>query len=69
MEPEWSEPTVIINGFPLTTAQAMTIRVALGSFAMDLQSHRLGRDDHGEAMTKGYLAAIYQIHQLMRITP
>jgi len=61
------EPAIVINGVPLTTAQAMTVRVALGAFAMDLQSHRLGGDDHGEAMTKGYLAAIYEVHQIMRV--
>jgi hypothetical protein len=63
------EAAITINGVPLTTAQAMTVRVALGSFAMDLQNHHLGGDEHGEAMTRGYLAAIYEIHQMMRIGP
>jgi hypothetical protein len=68
MAAEWNEPAFTINGTPLTVAQAMTIRVAIGAFAMDLRSTGLGDDDHGAAMTKGYLAAIRHIVALMENT-
>ena len=68
MSDEWNEPAITINGHPLTVAQAMTIRVALGSFAMDLRTHGLGDDGHGQAVTQGYLAAIRDIHLLMGVT-
>jgi hypothetical protein len=60
-----SEPTITINGVTLTTAQTMTVRVAIESFAMDLQSGVLGKDAHGKAMTKGYLARIAEIRILI----
>jgi hypothetical protein len=61
-----TEPAITINGTPLTTAQAMTMRVALETFAMDLRDHGLGDDEHGTTMTHGYLAAIRVIRELMR---
>jgi hypothetical protein len=45
----------------------MTVRVALGAFAMDLQSKdSLGDDDHGHAMRDGYLIALRDIIALMQ---
>jgi hypothetical protein len=61
----WSEPEITINGVRLTTAQAMTVRVALGSFMFDLQGEGLGDDDHGRAMRDGYLTASRAIFALM----
>jgi hypothetical protein len=44
----------------------MTVRVALGAFAMDLKCQgSLGDDDHGHAMRDGYLAALRDIVALM----
>jgi hypothetical protein len=63
-----SEPSISINGVALTTAQAMTVRVALGSFTMSLQTDGLGDDEHGKAMTKNYLTAIRDIIALMRLS-
>ena len=60
------EPTITINGTTLTTGQAMTMRVALESFAIDLRDHGLGDDDHGVRMVRGYLAAVEVIHELIR---
>jgi hypothetical protein len=57
---EPQEPSITINGHTLTVAQAMTVRVAIGAFAMDLQDG-MGDDDHGRAMTEGYLIAIRSI--------
>jgi hypothetical protein len=63
----WNEPEIAINGVRLTTAQAMTIRVALGSFALSLRSDGLGDDEHGRAMTAAYLHAVGEIHRRMGI--
>ena len=63
----WNEAEITINGVRLSTAQAMTIRVALGSFALSLRSDGLGDDEHGRAMTAGYLHAIGEIHRRMGI--
>jgi hypothetical protein len=60
-----SEPTITINGITLTDAQAMTVRVAIESFAFDLTSDGLGEDDHGVTMTKNYLARIDEIRSLI----
>lgn len=55
-----TEPDITINGYRLSNAQAMTVRVALNAFAMDLQSG-LGEDDIGKSMTIGYQSAIRDI--------
>ena len=63
---EPTEPNITISGVRLTTAEAMTVRVALGAFAMDLENENaLGDDDHGHAMRDGYRAAIRHIFALM----
>lgn len=63
------EPNITINGVRLTPAEAMTVRVALGAFAMDLRCEgSLGDDDHGHAMRDGYLAALRDIIALMAAT-
>jgi hypothetical protein len=61
------EPRITINGVTLTDADAMTIRVALETLAIDLGSSEngLGNDDHGRAMRSGYLAAIDRIRAAM----
>lgn len=45
---------MVINGQTLSPAEAMTVRVALGSFLMDLNENGLGDDDHGRYMKHGY---------------
>ena len=60
-----NEPKISINGKPLTNAQAMAVRVAISSFESDLNSNGLGSDEHGEAMTAGYLDRIEELHTLM----
>ena len=60
-----SEPTITVNGVPLTIGQAMTVRVALNSLAVDLRSDGMGDDEHGRRMTEGYLTAIGEIFRLM----
>jgi len=60
-----TEPAITINGHALTTAQAMTVRVALGSFLWDLKTHGLGDDEHGRHMTEGYQRALVEVIRLM----
>jgi hypothetical protein len=58
------EPKIIVNGTLLTTGQAMTVRVAIQSFASDLVENGLGEDEHGISMTKNYLDRIKEINTL-----
>lgn len=59
------EPTITINGHELTTAQAMTLRVALETFAMSLQEDVCGLDEAGKAMGTLYMARVREIRALM----
>ena len=59
------EPTITINGVPLVDGQAMTVRVAIESFASHLHEDGLGEDETGRAITKGYLARIDEIRGLI----
>ena len=63
------EPIITINGHRLHTGQAMTVRVALQTFAIDLQRDGLGDDAHGRRMTQHYLAAIEAINAMIADTP
>lgn len=62
-----NEPLISINAHLLTAAQSMTIRVALESFALDLNVEGLGPGEHSRAMVAGYLACISEIRALMFI--
>ena len=60
-----SEPTISVNGTQLTNSQAMTVRVALGAFLIDLaDADALGDDEHGRAMTRGYKARLAEIFRM-----
>ncbi len=58
--PEMHEPEIVINGVTLTTAQAMTVRVALSTFDPDC-----GDDEHGAAMTKAYIEHARVVFRIM----
>lgn len=58
------EPKITINGHDLSSAQVMTIRVAIENFAACLIDS-LGTDPHGKAMTKLYRERINEIRGLM----
>jgi hypothetical protein len=60
-----AEPVITINGAALTTGQAMTVRVALETFAFNLKGEGCGDDEYGRAMTVGYMTAIQDIRKLM----
>lgn len=62
---EPKEPTITVNGVLLSEGQAMTVRVALESFAIDLTENGLGSDEHGRKMTEGYLTCIVGIRWAM----
>ena len=59
------EPTITVNGSLLTVGQAMTVRVALGAFAIDLRTDGLGDDQHGTDITRAYLVRIKEVMQKM----
>jgi len=61
------EPIKTLNGVTLSIGMAMTIRVALESFSDSLVHDGLGDDDHGRAMTKGYLARIQELRVIYLI--
>ena len=60
-----SEPRITINGVELTTAEAMTIRVACSSFAADLRDG-LGDDEIGFSICRGYNVALGSIFKAIR---
>jgi hypothetical protein len=63
------EPIITINGHLCTPGEAMTLRVALQSFLMDLAEKGLGDDEHGRKMTANYQARGRDINAKMRATP
>lgn len=60
------EPEITVNGHTLAPGEAMTVRVALQSFAESLaQRDALGDDEHGRRMRDAYLAAVGRINRYM----
>ena len=59
----YKEASIVVNGVPLTIGQSMTVRVALESFASDLNSQGLGEDEMGKKITDGYLNSIEEIRK------
>jgi hypothetical protein len=60
------EPIITINGVQLNTAQAMTMRVALTNFVIDLKEpDALGNDETGIAIRNGYRARLNEIFNLI----
>jgi len=65
-----NEPDITINGVKLTQGQAMTIRVALQTYAIDMsQPDALGSDATGRSIAKGYLRNISSINDIIALTP
>lgn len=61
------EPLIRVEGELLTDAQAMTLRVAMESFASSLYTDGLGEDEHGKVMAVAYLNRIDEIRKIMGI--
>jgi hypothetical protein len=60
-----TEANIVINGVTLTSAQSMTIRVALEAYSMDLSHGGLGDDGHGKTMAAAYKARISEIRKAL----
>jgi hypothetical protein len=65
----WYEPEWTVNGEKLTQAQAMTVRVALQSFAMDMTSPAWKTDEHGRIMSRNYRRIVGEINELIMKEP
>ncbi len=65
----FTEPDIFINGKKLTEAEAMTVRVALQQFAMDLQSdeYQEAIKDHqiSQDIANGYINCVISINNLI----
>jgi hypothetical protein len=61
------EPEIIINGINVGPGCALTIRVAIETFAGVLIENGLGDDEHGKIMKKNYLERINDIRKAMRV--
>jgi hypothetical protein len=59
------ESNIVINGTQLSTSEAMTVRVAVGAFLMQMQSEGLGDDETGRAICAGYIRACADSLKLM----
>lgn len=64
MTTEWQEPSITINGTPLSKGQAMLVRVALSGFDPDC-----GDDEHGRLMTAAYRARLSEVLALIIPSP
>jgi len=60
-----SEPVITINGHTLSSAEAATLRVAMVSYALDLNENILGEDEHGKVMTRNYVDNLRSIQRKM----
>lgn len=62
---DWTEANVVINGTQLTFGEAMTLRVALLAFMMDIAAPALGLDENGKGIRDGYTKCGHNILRLM----
>ncbi len=60
------EPAIRMNGVLLTPAQAMAVRVAVTSYAMEMREPgALGDDEHGQAMAQAYADRLGEVSELI----
>ena len=65
-----TEATITINGVTLSQGQAMTLRVAIQHFFMDMsQPNALGNDEIGQSIANGYKTNAQQINTLIHMSP
>jgi len=60
------EPNIVVNGNKCSTAQSVTLRVALNHFSLFLQEEGLGDDEIGKRITAGYLEAINEVQEYIK---
>jgi hypothetical protein len=64
------EPRIVINGVELSNAAAMTVRVALESFALEMAQHDpLGADEVGRSIAAGYRKGIDEVRRSIFAKP
>lgn len=60
------EPTITIDGRPLTEAQACAVRCAVSSFlSLMREADALGADDVGRSIAAGYAARLAEVEALL----
>lgn len=60
-----SEPLITINGIQLTTAQAMTVRVAIEANLSSILEYGLGDDDASKDIADLYIKRSREIQGIM----
>jgi uncharacterized lipoprotein YajG len=66
------EPAIIINGYRLTQAQSMAVRVAVSDLYAEAcqDPYALGKDELGISITAAYKARSHEVLEIMaRTTP
>ena len=62
-----NEPPITINGTTLTQGQAMTLRVALTTFLMEMsEDDALGADESGKALARAYEDSGWSVLRLIQ---
>ena len=65
-----NEPQIYLNGFELTDAQSMAVRVAITSFHQEMgESDALGDDEAGRKLAAGYRERLGEVLKLMLEPP
>ena len=64
----YKEADIVISGQQLTQGESMTIRVAVAHLDKYLCKNGLGDDEHGKAMTAGYIKDIKSIYKKLHLT-
>jgi hypothetical protein len=66
-ESPWKEADITVGGVKLTPAQAMTVRVALAAFVIEMVGtvDPLGKDERGRQIAKNYVARANEVLELI----
>lgn len=59
------EPRIVINGVELTPAEAISVRVAVGWFIMDLVANKGERGFVGKTLSEGYINHLSNVGKIM----
>jgi len=62
------ETPITINGQPLSEGQAMSVRVAVEAYLVEMsQEGALGEDERGEGIRQGYLGRLTEVRTLLML--